>query len=191
VEQLAAVGRLLEVARLVLDVLAGLRLLEAERRALEISQASLGPEHPQVGSSCDLVGESHLGEKQYREALEAYQKALAIKEKKLGKAHGSTSNSAAGAARCYLELGEPTRALPLYEQILASNPEEADFRGEALFGMARSLDGMGARQRPKALALARKAHAEYEKAKVPEALAEIDTWLVARSRKGGRPARRR
>jgi serine/threonine protein kinase len=164
-------------------------------RALDIHLASVGPEHPLVGSTYDLVGESHLEEKQYQPALEAYEKALAIKEKKLGKAHGSTSNSAAGAARCLLELGEPTRAYSLYEQILASEPEDADFRGEALLGMARALDAKGPRMKPRALALARKARAEYaqvsEKQVREEGLAEVDAWLAARSRKGSRVAQGR
>jgi tetratricopeptide (TPR) repeat protein len=163
-----------------------LRLLNLEKarahvlRALEIDVATFGPEHPTVGGTYDVVGTVYLRDKKYREALEAYEKALAIKEKALGKHHEDVSYSACGVARSLLELGQSARALPFYERVLAINPPDPVVRADAYLGMARSLDAQK-KGSPQILAFARKARAEFDSAKVPEGVKEVDTWLAQRS----------
>ncbi|MBN1209733.1 MAG: serine/threonine protein kinase [Myxococcaceae bacterium] len=157
------------------------------RRALEIDVATFGPQHPQVGGTYDVVGTVYLEDKKYREALEAYQQALEIKEKTLGGEHEDVSYSACGVARSLLGLGEPARAIPLFERALTISPPDPALRGDAYFGMAQALEAQG-RSRQQALAMARKARGEFDSAKVPEGVAEVDAWLARHS--GARPGSR-
>ncbi|HEX8698645.1 MAG TPA: tetratricopeptide repeat protein [Myxococcaceae bacterium] len=149
-------------------------------RALEIDVATFGPEHPTVGGTYDVVGTVYLQEKKFREALEAYEKALAIKEKALGKNHEDVSYSACGVARSLAGLGQNTRALPFYARVLEINPPDPVLKGDTYLGMAQALDAQG-KKSPQILALARKARAEFDSAKVPEAVAEVDAWIAKRS----------
>jgi tetratricopeptide (TPR) repeat protein len=175
-----------------------LRLSEFEkarahaRRALEIDLETFGPEHPQVGGTYDVVGHIAMVAGEFQESQEAYQKAVAIKEKTLAKDDGELSYSVNGVARSYLELGDPARARPLFERIMALNPPDPGARAEAHFGMARTLVSLK-QDRAQALALARKARAEYEQAKDVDGVAEVDAWLAkhASSKPGGRTTTRR
>jgi tetratricopeptide (TPR) repeat protein len=161
-------------------------------RALEVDLATFGPEHPTVAGTYDVVGTVYLEDQKHREALEAYEKALAIKEKTLGKSHEDVSYSACGVARSLLALGQPARALPFFERVLAINPPDPVLRGDTYLGMARALDAQG-KNSPQILAFAQKARAEFDSAKVPEGVVEVDTWLAQRPspKAGARPARRR
>jgi tetratricopeptide (TPR) repeat protein len=161
-------------------------------RALEIDLATFGPEHPTVGGTYDVVGSVYLQNQKPREALEAYEKALAIKEKALGKNHEDVSYSACGAARSLLELGEPARALPLLERVLAIKPPDPVLMGDAYLGMAKALDAQG-KSSQQVLALAQKARAEFDSAKVPEGVVEVNTWLSQRpgAKTGSRTAKSR
>jgi hypothetical protein len=70
--------------------------------------------------------------------------------------------------------------MPFFERVLAINPPDPVLRGDTYLGMARALDAKK-KGSPQALASARKARAEFASAKVPEAVAEVDTWLAQRS----------
>jgi tetratricopeptide (TPR) repeat protein len=152
------------------------------RRALEIDQATFGPEDPQVGDTYDVVGAAYpyLQDGKYQEAREAYQRALDIKEKALGKDHENVSYSAGGLAGSLLGLGDAAEAVPLFERVLAINPPDPVILGDAYFGLARALETQR-KGHSRALTLARKAREMFESAKVTEGVEEVGTWIAEHS----------
>ena len=63
---------------------------EAEQlcnRALAIREKALGPEHPDVAQTLNLLALVYWGQGRYGDAVPLFEKALAIREKTLGPEH--------------------------------------------------------------------------------------------------------
>ena len=60
------------------------------QRALEIREAQLGPEHPDVATSLNNLAELYRLQGRYEEAEPLYQRALGIFEAQLGPEHPNT-----------------------------------------------------------------------------------------------------
>jgi tetratricopeptide (TPR) repeat protein len=68
------------------------------KRALAIREKALGPEHPTVALSLNILGHFYFAQGRYKEAEPLHRKALAILEKKVGPNHAdivATLNSLA------------------------------------------------------------------------------------------------
>src|SRR3990170_1461851 len=66
------------------------RLGEAEpgiKEALEQAQREIGPQHPRVVSSLDILAPVYRAQGRYAEAEPLFRRALAIREKDLGSEH--------------------------------------------------------------------------------------------------------
>ncbi|MFL5591897.1 MAG: FxSxx-COOH system tetratricopeptide repeat protein [Ktedonobacteraceae bacterium] len=103
------------------------------QRALAISEKTLGPEHPDTGSTLHALAGLYWRQGKYELAEPLYQRALAIYEKTLGLEHPWTGNTLHQLAVLYqaqgkYELAEPLlqRALAISEKILGSqHPDTA------------------------------------------------------------------
>ena len=165
-----ATGRIIPDVASALNNLAGLlqdtnRLAEAEplyRRALEIDEASYGPDHPEVATDLNNLAGLLQATNRLAEAEPLYRRALAIDEASLGPDHPDVAirlNNLAGLLRATNRLGEAEplfrRALAIFEKSLgADHPNTATVRENlAALGAAR---GPGSRaERPKSGFLSR------------------------------------
>jgi len=95
---------------------AGLPLAE---RALELREKVLGPEHPDVATALDELGQILHRKGEYARAEPPYQRALAIREKALGLEHPDVAESLNNLAFLYYERGDYGKAEPLYQRALA------------------------------------------------------------------------
>jgi tetratricopeptide (TPR) repeat protein len=94
---------------------------EYHRRALEIREAELGADHPEVAISMNNIANALTGQGQHREAEQMARRALAVFEAKLG-AHPYTAASHNNIGNSLLERGrhlawdDPAAARPLFEE---------------------------------------------------------------------------
>jgi len=98
------------------------RYAEAEplfKRALQIREQTLGPDHPHVASSLNDLAISYLSRGQYAQAEPPFKRALAIREKTLGPDHPNVATSLQNLATLYNAQGRYAKAEPLYKRALA------------------------------------------------------------------------
>ncbi|WP_437586062.1 tetratricopeptide repeat protein [Sorangium sp. So ce1000] len=111
------------------------------RRALDLRENALGPEHPDVAQSLHSLARLLQAKGDYTAAEPLYRRALAIREKVLGSEHLEVAQSLHSLARLLHARGDYAAAEPLYRRALAirekalglDHPEVAD-----------SLDGLAA-----------------------------------------------
>ncbi len=135
-------ARLLNQAACYLDDHA--RYPEAEplyRRASEIWEKVLGPEHPDTASCLNNLAGLYRAQGRYKEAEPLYRRALEIKERVLGPEHPATALSLNNLAALYKAQGKYEKAEPLYRRALqifekVLGPEHPD--------TARSLNNLAA-----------------------------------------------
>ncbi len=97
-----AAARLLNEVRLYLNVRAQFR--EAEpllQRALAISEAGLGANHPDVAQSLNNLGGLYYAQGRYEEGEPLHQRALSIREQELGANHPDVAQSLNNLAEIY------------------------------------------------------------------------------------------
>jgi len=141
-------GRLLNQAGYYLRERA--RYAEAEplyRRALEIVEKALGPEHPDVAASLNNLALLYHRQGRYAEAEPLYRRALEIREKVLGPEHPGVATSLNNLAALYYSQGRYAEAEPLYRrarEILekALGPEHPDVAA-SLNNLALLYDSQG------------------------------------------------
>jgi CHAT domain-containing protein/tetratricopeptide (TPR) repeat protein len=109
-------------------------------RCLALREASLGPMHPDVAHSLDLLGELHRIRGDYAKAESLHVRALAIAEKVRGPKHPDVARSLHHLAELHRVRGAYDKAEPLFARALeirenALGPMHAD--------VARSLNSMG------------------------------------------------
>ncbi|MEV4993316.1 tetratricopeptide repeat protein [Streptomyces niveus] len=121
--------------------------LPLEQRALMITEAALGPDHPSTAIRLgNLAGTlSDLGRR--AEALPLEERALVITEAALGPDHPSTALRLGNLARTLGELGRYEEALPLDQRALviteaALGPDHPD-TATSLGNLARTLSDLG------------------------------------------------
>jgi len=92
---------------------------DAFARALESTEAALGPDDPRVGAALNNLGHATSSLGHYREALELYRRALAVREKALGPDHPQVANSLSSVSAMQSELADHQAALAGFERVLA------------------------------------------------------------------------
>ncbi|MGR3275614.1 tetratricopeptide repeat protein [Acaryochloris marina NIES-2412] len=120
------------------------------QRALKISEAQLGPEHPETGTSLNNLAGLYESTGRYGEAEPLYQRTLKISEAQLGPEHPETGTSLNNLAGLYESTGRYGEAEPLYQRALKISeaqlgPEhpETGTRLNNLAGLYRSTDRYG------------------------------------------------
>lgn len=135
------------------------------RRALQIRETILGPEHYQVADSLDLLGAIVGQTGDHAQAESLLRRALTIHEKALGAQHINTARSANNLAATLLESKRAAEAESLARRALAireavRGPDHPD-SAQSLYNLARALYMLG---RPaEAEPIVRRALAIWEK----------------------------
>jgi tetratricopeptide (TPR) repeat protein len=101
------------------------------RRALDIYEKALGPEHPDTAMSLNNLAELYRAQGRHAEAEPLYQPALDITEKTLGPEHPDTAKGLNNLAELYRAQGRYAEAEPLHLRALdirekALGPEHPD-----------------------------------------------------------------
>jgi tetratricopeptide (TPR) repeat protein/predicted Ser/Thr protein kinase len=130
---------------------------EYHRRALEIREAQLGADHPEVAISLTNISNALRGQGQHQQSEEMARKALAIFEAQLGANHPYTAASHNNIGNSLLEQArhiawdDPERAKPYFDQAeehyrKAVAIREANF-GDKHASVALNLHNLGEAQR--------------------------------------------
>lgn len=88
------------------------------KRALEIREKVLGPDHPDVAKQLNNLALLCQNQGKYEEVEKYYQRALQIYEKKLGPDDPNVAKTKNNLASAYLKQGKYKEAEVLYKQIL-------------------------------------------------------------------------
>ena len=94
------------------------KALEYYKKALEIREKVLGPEHPDTATVYNNIALVYGGQGDYAKALEYYKKALEIREKVLGLKHPDTAATYNNIAGVYWAQGDHAKALEYYKKAL-------------------------------------------------------------------------
>jgi len=117
------------------------------RRALEIKEKVLGPEHPSTATSLNNLAALCRAQGRYAEAEPLFRRALEIREKVLGPEHPDTAGSLNNLAGLYYAQGRYAEAEPLFRRALeiaekALGPEHPSTAG-GLNNLALLYDDQG------------------------------------------------
>jgi len=93
--------------------------IQLAHEALRIREQALGPAHPHVATSLNILAELYRATGQYAKAEPLYQRSLAIREQALGPAHPDVATSLNNLALLYDDTGQYAKAEPLYQRSLA------------------------------------------------------------------------
>ncbi|MBD2115168.1 MULTISPECIES: tetratricopeptide repeat protein [Cyanophyceae] len=85
---------------------------------LTITEAQLGPDHPDTATSLNNLAELYRLLGRYEEAEPLYQRALAIREAQLGPNHPNTATSLNNLALLHVLMGRYSEAEPLLQRVL-------------------------------------------------------------------------
>ncbi len=88
------------------------------RKALELRQKVLGPEHPDTLSGLNNLAVCLEKKGKRADAEPLYRQALELRQKVLGPEHPDTISSINNLASCLDDQGQPTAAEPMYRQAL-------------------------------------------------------------------------
>jgi tetratricopeptide (TPR) repeat protein len=89
-------------------------------RALAIREKALGPDHPDVASSLNNLGNVYLRQGHYAESEPLHMRALAIREKALGPDHPDVAYCLNGLALTFRDQGRYQEAEGLLSQALST-----------------------------------------------------------------------
>lgn len=84
------------------------------RRALEIIENALGPEHPNLAAFLNNLANLYSAQSRHSEAATLLRRALRIAEKALGPEHPNVATGLTSYAAVLRELGRYAEAEPLY-----------------------------------------------------------------------------
>jgi len=117
------------------------------RRALEIREKTLGPNHPDTANALWSLAEYLHGDVNIVEAEQLYRRALAIQEESLGEEHLDTANTLNGLARLLFNNGTYVEAEQLYRRTFAIREKifgrDDPNIGGKLYSFARLLHKIG------------------------------------------------
>jgi tRNA A-37 threonylcarbamoyl transferase component Bud32/tetratricopeptide (TPR) repeat protein len=157
--------------------------LRTNERAVEILRASIGPDHPRTAVVIANHGQFLCRLARFDEARAAAESALAVLERETDPEGFLVTFPLRTLGLCDLGVERFGAALARFERAAAIRDaiEKAPLRlAEIHFPLARALLGAGG-DRARAIALARRARREYERASmtpvVARELVEVDRWL--------------
>jgi tetratricopeptide (TPR) repeat protein len=161
------------------------RLEEAQRecqRALNIQVKHLGPEHPELGDTHNSLGRVFEAEGRVADAVEHFERAVNIKERALGGQSPEIAIELSDLGRAQLAAGNRKDAVALLTRALVlqeKGQQAATLIAPTRFALARALWATSG-QRERALTLATRAEADYEKAGAAfqRARGEVREWLA-------------
>ena len=110
------------------------------QRSLAFREKALGPDHPNVAASLELLATLYEAQGYYADAEPLYKRSLAIFERSLGPDHQAVAGSLNNLAELYREQGRYTDAEPLYRRSLEINEKTL---GPNHPEVASSLNNMG------------------------------------------------
>ncbi|MFC5219690.1 tetratricopeptide repeat protein [Streptomyces coerulescens] len=121
--------------------------LPLDKRALEITEAALGPDHPDTALRLSSLGRTLSDLGRYAEALPLEARALQIAEVALGPDHPTTASRLNNLASTFSDLGRHAEALPLAQRALeitegALGPDHPD-TALRLGNLGRTLSALG------------------------------------------------
>jgi TonB family protein len=88
-------------------------------KALEVAEKAVGPNHPSVATSLNILAALHYAQGRYVQAEPLYKRSLAIREKILGPDHPEVAATLNNLAALYQTQGKYVQAEPLYKRSLA------------------------------------------------------------------------
>ncbi len=88
------------------------------KRAIEIGEKTLGPEHPLLATYIDNLATVYEDQGKYSKAEPLYKRAIAIDEKALGPEHPGLATDLNNLASLYRNQGKYSEAEPLYKRAL-------------------------------------------------------------------------
>ncbi|HSZ81188.1 MAG TPA: tetratricopeptide repeat protein, partial [Polyangia bacterium] len=157
--------------------------LRTNERAVEILRESIGPDHPRTAVVIANHGQFLCRLARFDEARAAAESALAVLERETDPEGFLVTFPLRTLGLCDLGVERFGAALARFERAAAIRDaiEKAPLRlAEIHFPLARALLGAGG-DRARAIALARRARREYERASmtpvVARELVEVDRWL--------------
>ena len=80
--------------------------MDVAKKALELAEKSLGPDHPTVATSLNNLAALFQAQGQYTQAEPLYRRSLAIREKSLGPDHPDVATSLNNLAQHYQAQGQ-------------------------------------------------------------------------------------
>jgi len=89
------------------------------QRSVAIRERTLGPNHPDLAGSLNLLAALYLGQGRYADAEPLFQRARSIREKAFGPEHLAVAESLSNLAALYDGQGRYAEAEPLYKRSLA------------------------------------------------------------------------
>lgn len=89
------------------------RAVVVAKKALEVAEKNVGPNHPHVTTSLNNLAELYRAQGQYAAAEPLYKRALAINEKALGSKHPDVATSLNNLAALYRATKRDAQALEL------------------------------------------------------------------------------
>jgi tetratricopeptide (TPR) repeat protein len=86
------------------------RAVVVAQKALQVAEQNVGPDHPDVATSLNNLGELYRTQGDYAKAEPLYKRSLAISEKALGPDHPSVATSLENLAALYRATKRDTEA---------------------------------------------------------------------------------
>ena len=86
------------------------------KKALEVAEQNVGPDHPDVATSLNNLASLYNNQGHYAQAEPLYKRALAIDEKALGPDHPSVATSLNNLAELYRAMNRDDEADPLEQR---------------------------------------------------------------------------
>ena len=88
----------------------------AEKKALQVAEQNLGPDHPDVATSLNNLAELYREQGQYAQAEPLFKRSLAILEKALGPDHPDVATTLNNLAALYKKTGREKEAKALEDR---------------------------------------------------------------------------
>lgn len=95
------------------------RAVVAAKKALQVAEKAVGPNHPDVAMSLNNLAELYRAQGQYELAKPLHKRALTIREQALGPDHPLVATSLNNLAESYLAQGQDEQAGMLFKRALA------------------------------------------------------------------------
>jgi eukaryotic-like serine/threonine-protein kinase len=143
-------------------------------RAVTVYEKALGPDTLHATDALVGLGLTDVRLGRLEAAAPLIERAVAMNEKAFGSAHPNLSWPLYGLGELYLARGEPSRSVPVLERALTL--ANVSTKSLIRLTLAEALYRLG-KDRPRALALAEEARAEYARIDHKPGIERATRWL--------------